>query len=771
MSSFDEVMLRQRSLIHSVTNTIANFKKLGQAKMTATAAKSRIVSTKDRFEQCRTLDAKLRLNADATAFESHPYFVGNEFGKCEDAYDVAMDFLQEQLEEGIRSPDPSALNVSRSLEFPSHASLNLPKITLPTFDGSYDKWESFRDRFRSMIIGEASLSNVQRLHHLFSCLKGDAIAAIEHLQLTSDNFPVAWQILSSRYENKRRLISTHLNKLLTLPNVTAKSAPELRALRDKANSAIAALKNLDRPVDQWSDILVFLVTQKLDKSSREALEIKFGNNHDYSTYAELDTFLESRIRALDSILPLANDKPTQCNAQTKTKTRAIVSHTANAQKFSCPVCNEQHLLYQCSEFINKTPVQRNDLIRKFKRCLNCFSVKHQSKACTSTRSCKQCQRKHHTLLHVDNNPPSCKDDVPAPSPTVEEATTDVAAHCAAKTKSPFKQILLATARVRVYFEHGRFQTVRALIDQGSASSFITENVAQLLRLPKIRTSVSVTGIGETATPVRHAALITITPSTSESPAYTSTALILKSLTRYIPCRPKFPCRWSHLEGLHLADHDPSGSDPINLIIGADLFGSLLLAGVRKGSADEPTAQNTVLGWIISGPIDRAPTSSQTSIGAHHGSVTDDLDYHLRRFWEVEEVPRSSTLTPEDQACEEHFRATHYRNTDGRYVVRLPFKTNPPIAIGDSRHSVLQLYRRSETRLNREPAKAAEYHSFLQEYVDLQHMQRVSDVIRPPDSDQIVFLPHHAVFREGSATSRIRVVFNASHRSTNGTFIK
>jgi len=116
------------------------------------------------------------------------------------------------------------------------------------------------------------------------------------------------------------------------------------------------------------------------------------------------------------------------------------------------------------------------------------------------------------------------------------------------------------------FIHGRFQRIRALVDQGSASSFMTENLAQLLHLPRIRTSVSVTGIGDTETPVRHAALITITSSASESPAYTTTALILKSLTRYIPRCPKFPCRWSHLDGLHLADYDPAGSDPIAIII-------------------------------------------------------------------------------------------------------------------------------------------------------------------------------------------------------------
>lgn len=44
------------------------------------------------------------------------------------------------------------------------------------------------------------------------------------------------------------------------------------------------------------------------------------------------------------------------------------------------------------------------------------------------------------------------------------------------------------------------------------------------------------------------------------------------------------------------------SDLIDIIIGADLFGQLVLDGVRRGSPGEPTAQNTTLGWILSNRI-------------------------------------------------------------------------------------------------------------------------------------------------------------------------
>lgn len=45
------------------------------------------------------------------------------------------------------------------------------------------------------------------------------------------------------------------------------------------------------------------------------------------------------------------------------------------------------------------------------------------------------------------------------------------------------------------------------------------------------------------------------------------------------------------------------------------------------------------------------------------------------------------------------------------------------------------------------------------------MEKISNKV--PSSNQIIYIPHHAVIREDSITSRVRVVFNASSRTTNG----
>lgn len=77
-------------------------------------------------------------------------------------------------------------------------------------------------------------------------------------------------MLKSRYKSKRRLINVHMLALLNLPVVTRESVQELQSIREKVNTAVAALKNLARkPEDLWNDMLVCLVSQKLDSATRK----------------------------------------------------------------------------------------------------------------------------------------------------------------------------------------------------------------------------------------------------------------------------------------------------------------------------------------------------------------------------------------------------------------------------------------------------------------------------------------------------------------------
>ncbi|XP_018407519.1 PREDICTED: uncharacterized protein LOC108783448 [Cyphomyrmex costatus] len=342
---------------------------------------------------------------------------------------------------------------------------------------------------------------------------------------------------------------------------------------------------------------------------------------------------------------------------------------------------------------------------------------------------------------------------------------NVVSHLITKTTFDKSRVLLATARIQVCSSSGRTDVIRALLDQGSVTSLISENLAQRLRLSRTRVAVSVTGIGETQSVARHAALISVSSKTGKGPSYSTTAIIMRSLTKYTPPKIAYQISLAHLSGLPWADPQPSSADPIEMIIGADLYGAVLLPGLCSGSSNQPTAQNSIFGWIMSGPISTSSSSNMSNVTVNHTTLHDNLDDEIRQFWEVEELPQVSYLTPEEQRCEEHFRATHSRDSNGRYVVRLPFKANPPIAIGESRHIASSLLSRLEGRLQNKRDIASEYREFLLEYENLGHMKKVDE---PVSASQSVYIPHHAVIREHSSTTRLRVVFNASQSTSNGS---
>jgi len=94
-------------------------------------------------------------------------------------------------------------------------------------------------RFQSMIIGDSSLKNLERMHYLSSYLTGEASNVLSNLTVINSNFFVGyaylWDMLVDRYENARRLITVHLRSLFDLPTLTIKTVNDLHTIRVQIN--------------------------------------------------------------------------------------------------------------------------------------------------------------------------------------------------------------------------------------------------------------------------------------------------------------------------------------------------------------------------------------------------------------------------------------------------------------------------------------------------------------------------------------------------------
>ncbi|XP_062714092.1 uncharacterized protein LOC134290885 [Aedes albopictus] len=131
---------------------------------------------------------------------------------------------------------------------------------------------------------------------------------------------------------------------------------------------------------------------------------------------------------------------------------------------------------------------------------------------------------------------------------------------------------------------------------------------------------------------------------------------------------------------------------------------------------------------------------------------------------METIPSGPVRSSEENRCEELYAATTTRDATGRYIVRLPRTEDPEKVLGESRSIADRRFLSLERRLGRDPATKDSYDRFMDEYLHLGHMKKVSE---PDDRIPHCYIPHHVVFKESSTITKVRVVFDASCKTSSG----
>ncbi|XP_017796350.1 PREDICTED: uncharacterized protein LOC108577672 [Habropoda laboriosa] len=153
-------------------------------------------------------------------------------------------------------------------------------------------------------------------------------------------------------------------------------------------------------------------------------------------------------------------------------------------------------------------------------------------------------------------------------------------------------------------------------------------------------------------------------------------------------------------------------------------------------------------------------------GFPHGTIcnlsTHALDQTIKKFWEIEEAPTKKLFSDEESAAENHYKQHTRRDSDsGKYIVSLPFKEEH--ALGDSYATALKRFYSLEKNLAKNTDRKQLYVDFMNEYAVLGHMSEQQH----DNKRESYYLPHHAVFKESSLTTKLRVVFDGSARTASG----
>ena len=192
----------QIELYHRLTRVYENLKKKGIAKMTEGSVQARLDLLHALWEQFASQHGVL-MRSRTEELASHEYFAKDCFGLAEDSFLEQKGVLLDLLRELKRKSEPITITAPTSggahvAEARSRATL--PRIPLPTFDGHYSEWQAFHDSFVSLVIKDPSLMDVDRLHYLKGCVKGEASTVIRNHTTTDDNFRPAWDALKERFQ-------------------------------------------------------------------------------------------------------------------------------------------------------------------------------------------------------------------------------------------------------------------------------------------------------------------------------------------------------------------------------------------------------------------------------------------------------------------------------------------------------------------------------------------------------------------------------------------
>ncbi|CAI6343478.1 unnamed protein product [Macrosiphum euphorbiae] len=450
-----------------------------------------------------------------------------------------------------------------------------------------------------------------------------------------------------------------------------------------------------------------------------------------------DKYVGSKIFA-DEYLPEATAEASLNKTFMEQKPTATTSAYFPVEKLSIPIFNGNPIEY--------TSFERHTIIKELNRCFRCFSA-HRVVDCKNPKTCKDCGGKHHTMLHLSN--------------TEKTVIAEPVTFAATATNSVRTSVLLATAIVVVQTTHGYSVNVRALLDSASQSSFVTERCVHLLGLQRENRDIVVQALAGTQVPVvKGSTTINVRPVGLENPQFNVNALILPRITGPIPSERVFTEPWPHTVGLNLADPDYEKPLPVDILLGADVFPQLILGDKRVGNTGQPTALSTVFGWVLMG---RTLCATKNKI-VTMCSTLESVNQTLKRFFEVEEVPNVEKSCPADLECERIYQSTTTRQPDGRYVVHLPFLKTPP-QLGQSKDQALNRLYHLENRFAKNRVLREEYNKEMRDYLDTTHMTKLNQTLT--NEHNTYYIPHHVVIRPESTTTKMRIVFDASAKTSSG----
>ena len=217
------------------------------------------------------------------------------------------------------------------------------------------------------------------------------------------------------------------------------------------------------------------------------------------------------------------------------------------------------------------------------------------------------------------------------------------------------------------------------------------------------------------------------------------------------------------KGFHLADHDITSDalTGIEILIGVDHFTRLIVRQKRsQGTSLFVTKGGGVIPFCLL-PRWATSTSKQSTsqIRCERIIFENKPELEVTQLWDLERI----VILPESFSPNERetisIMCSNMQHSEPGYIVQLPSKddTRPSVNYRTARGQLNQLIHRVEN----DEQFGQQYDKVVESYIEKEFIEKILN--QPIEGH---YMPHHAMFKK-SATTPLRIVFNASSRPNEG----
>ncbi|CAG7725270.1 unnamed protein product [Allacma fusca] len=409
----------------------------------------------------------------------------------------------------------------------------LPQLTLPIFDGKYEDWLPFRDRFNQAVHSRTDLSNSEKFTYLLSSLTRRPAEVVKAISLNDSNYAIAHDRMTKLFEHSQEIAFKLADNIIELPRITTRTSDSIISMRNTVSNALASITSLNSNINLGELLVIRHPIRKMDQVTLERFHQSLDDT-DIPPLQKLWDFLDKEMRVLDASNPGASN-PTNSYPKPNGSTRTYQTHS-KPETFTrkCLICNIDHPHFKCPKLAEASEGDRKKIVEKAKLCTNCLGTGHIWKECKSTRNCKTCNQKHHSLLHGNYSKATTK-------------PTTLTTHTVNDTSVSIK--LKPTAIVNLTNQAGQGVSCRTLIDNCSDACFIQESLVRELGLPKQKLAqkqVFEALQNHTVSTATDFVTLEITSRYHSQVQFIVKAFIIQRIGRSYPQRELDATSWSHI---------------------------------------------------------------------------------------------------------------------------------------------------------------------------------------------------------------------------------